>query len=120
VSVDLILFDEVTQVPVRVDAREAGKGVWRRDEAGQRSTAQTKCVLQSCHMSQTLTIRLTDELLAWLKETSRQTGVPMGRLVREQIEHARAKGGKQRFMRHVGAFSGGPADLSSRKGFSRS
>lgn len=77
-------------------------------------------VLQLCHMSQTLTIRLTDELLAWLKETSRRTGVPMGRLVREQIEHARSKGGKQRFMRHVGAFSGGPADLSSRKGFSRS
>jgi hypothetical protein len=71
-------------------------------------------------MSQTLTIRLTDELLAWLKETSRRTGVPMGRLVREQIEHARANGGKQRFLRHVGAFNGGPPDLSSRRGFSRS
>ena len=77
-------------------------------------------VLQCRHMSQTLTIRLTDELLAWLKETSRRTGVPMGRLVREQLESARSNGGKQKFMRHVGAFSGGPADLSSRKGFSRS
>ena len=69
-------------------------------------------------MSQTLTIRLTDELLAWLKETSRQTGVPMGRLVREQLESAKSNGGKQRFLRHVGAISGGPPDLSSRKGYS--
>jgi hypothetical protein len=71
-------------------------------------------------MSHTLTIRLTEELLAWLKETSRRTGVPMGKLVREQLESARANGGRQRFLRHVGAITGGPADLSSRKGFSRS
>jgi len=69
-------------------------------------------------MSHTLTIRLTDELLSWLKETSRQTGVPMGRLVREQLESVKSNGGKQRFLRHVGALSG-PPDLSSRKGYSR-
>lgn len=69
-------------------------------------------------MSHTLTIRLTEELLTWLKETSRQTGMPMGRLVREQLETAKANGGKQRFMRHVGALSG-PPDLSSRKGYSK-
>jgi len=69
-------------------------------------------------MGNTLTIRLTDELLAWLKETSRVTGVPMGRLVREQLESAKSKGGKQRFLRHIGALSG-PRDLSSRKGYSR-
>jgi len=69
-------------------------------------------------MSHTLTIRLTDELLTWLKETSRRTGVPMGRLIRQQLENAKAVGGKQRFMRHVGAISG-PPDLSSRKGYSR-
>lgn len=46
------------------------------------------------------------------------TGVPVGRLVREQLESAKSQGGKQRFMRHVGALSG-PPDLSSRKGYSR-
>jgi hypothetical protein len=71
-------------------------------------------------MSQTLTIRLTDDLLAWLKETSRQTGVPMGRLIREQLESAKSNRGKQRFLRYAGAIKGGPPDVSSRKGFSRS
>lgn len=77
-------------------------------------------VLQSCRMSHTLTIRLTDELLVWLKETSRKTGIPVGRLVREQLETARSRAGNQRFLRHAGAIKGGPPDLSSRKGFSRS
>ena len=71
-------------------------------------------------MSHTLTIRLTDELLEWLKETSRKTGIPMGRLIRQQLEEAKANGGKQRFLRHAGVFRGGPPDLSSRKGFSHS
>ena len=71
-------------------------------------------------MGHTLTIRLTDELLEWLKDTSRRTGVPMGRIIRQQLENARANGGKQRFLRHAGAISGGSHDLSSRKGFSRS
>jgi hypothetical protein len=69
-------------------------------------------------MSHTLTIRLTDELLEWLKETSRLTGVPMGKLVRDQLENAKANSGKQRFLRHLGTIKG-PADLSSRKGFSK-
>jgi len=71
-------------------------------------------------MSHTLTIRLTEELLSWLKETSRRTGVPMGRLIREQIESAKSTGGHQRFLRHAGAIKGGPSNVSSRKGFSRS
>jgi hypothetical protein len=71
-------------------------------------------------MSHTLTIRLTEELLSWLKEKSRQTGVPVGRLIRQQLEAAKSGGGKQRFLRHAGAISGGPPDVSSRKGFSRS
>jgi Ribbon-helix-helix domain len=69
-------------------------------------------------MSHTLTIRLTDELIQWLKETSRLTGIPMGKLIREQLESAKASSGKQRFLRHLGAIKGGPPDLSSRKGFS--
>jgi hypothetical protein len=69
-------------------------------------------------MSHTLTIRLTEELLTWLKETSRKTGVPVGRLVREQLESAKASTGRQKFLRHVGAIKGGPPDLSSRRGYS--
>jgi len=70
-------------------------------------------------MGHTLTIRLTQELLNWLKETSRRTGIPVGRIVRDQLENARTNGGKQRFLRHLGAISGGDPLASSRKGFSR-
>lgn len=75
-------------------------------------------VLQLCSMSHTLTIRLTDELLAWLKEVSRRTGIPVGSIVRQQLEGAKAAKGNQRFLRHAGEIKGAP-DLSSRKGFSR-
>jgi len=54
-------------------------------------------------MSRTLTIRLPDELLAWLRETSRRTGLPVSQIVRERLESAKANSGKQRFFRHVGA-----------------
>jgi hypothetical protein len=75
-------------------------------------------VLQYCRMSHTLTIRLTEELLAWLKEVSRRTGLPVGRIIRQQLESAKAEQGNQRFLRHAGRISGA-SDLSSRKGFSR-
>lgn len=70
-------------------------------------------------MSHTLTIRITDELRDWLDETSRRTGIPVGRIIREQLETAKGQAGSQRFLRHAGAFEGGPKDVSSRKGFSR-
>ena len=69
-------------------------------------------------MSDTITIRVTRELSAWLKKTSRKTGVPVGQLVREQLERARQQTGDKPFMRHAGSIAG-PADLSSRKGFSK-
>ena len=69
-------------------------------------------------MSHTLTIRLTEELFNWLKDLSRRTGIPVGRLIREQLESAKAAGGHQRFLRHAGVFNG-PSDLSSRKGYTR-
>ncbi len=46
--------------------------------------SDSRFVLQLRCMSHTLTIRLTDELLAWLNDTSRQTGMPEGRIVRQQ------------------------------------
>ncbi len=69
-------------------------------------------------MGNTITIRLPEELADWLRTTSRKTGLPVGRLVREQLERAKREFGDKPFMRHCGSISG-PADLSSRKGFSR-
>jgi Ribbon-helix-helix domain len=69
-------------------------------------------------MSHTLTIRLTEELLAWLKQMSQRTGLPVGRIIRQQLESAKAAKGNQRFLSLAGQING-PPDLSSRKGFSR-
>jgi predicted DNA-binding protein len=69
-------------------------------------------------VSHTFTIRLTDELLAWLKDVSRMTGIPVGRLIRQQLEKAKSAKADRPFMRHAGAIRGGPPDVSSRKGFS--
>jgi len=68
-------------------------------------------------MRHTLTIRLSDELLDWLKETSHQTGIPVGGPIRQQLERAKSNAGKQLFLRHLGAISRGSPDASSRKGF---
>jgi len=69
-------------------------------------------------MSDTITIRLPEDLAEWLRKTARKTGIPIGRLVREQLERAREENGDKAFMRYCGIISG-PPDLSSRKGFSR-
>ena len=69
-------------------------------------------------MNDMITLRLTEELAAWLKSTARKTGVPVSRLVREQLERAMQETENKSFMRHAGAIDG-PADLSSRKGFAR-
>jgi predicted transcriptional regulator len=69
-------------------------------------------------MSQTVTIRLTAELASWLEHVSKRSGVPRGRIIREQLERARDSGGEQSFMRIAGSVRGA-RDLSARKGFSR-
>jgi hypothetical protein len=68
-------------------------------------------------MSHTITVRLDPDLAAWLEEESRKTGVPQGRIIRQQLERAKA-GSTQRFMRLAGRTKGAK-DLSARKGFSR-
>jgi hypothetical protein len=80
--------------------------------------SRTGYIIQLWHMSHTLTIRLTEELLEWLKGLSRRTGIPVGRLIRQRLEEMKSEDGHQKFLRHAGAISG-PSDLSSRKGFSR-
>jgi predicted transcriptional regulator len=68
-------------------------------------------------MGNTITVRIPDDLARWLDETARKSGVPKGRIIREELEKAR-KSESQPFLRLAGAVSG-PANLSSRKGFSR-
>lgn len=70
-------------------------------------------------MRQTITIRLSKDLAAWLESTAAKSGVSQGKLVRDQLEKARASHGDQAFMRWAGAIRG-PKNLSKRKGFSRS
>ena len=67
-------------------------------------------------MSHTITVRLTRELAEWLAATAAKTGVAQGRIVRDQLEIARASE-KQPFLQLAGAVSG-PRKLSSRRGFS--
>jgi hypothetical protein len=68
-------------------------------------------------MSNTLTIRLPEELAEWLEERSRKTGIPRGRIVRMELERAQ-KTSDRPFLRLAGIMDG-PPGLSTRKGFSR-
>jgi len=68
-------------------------------------------------MSNTLTVRIPDDLAQWLEETARKTGVPKGRIIREELEKARMSEGRP-FMQLAGIVTG-PSNLSARKGFSR-
>lgn len=71
-------------------------------------------------MSTTITVRLSDDLAAWLEDLARATGVSRGHIVRDLLEHARAAAPAQRrYLRHAGAIKGA-RDLSERRGFSAS
>ena len=63
-------------------------------------------------------MRLSRDLAEWLEESARKAGVPQGRIVRDQLEKARAANQRQAFLRLAGSVRGA-RDLSSRKGFSR-
>jgi predicted transcriptional regulator len=70
-------------------------------------------------MSHTITVRLSKELAAWLEEMSEKTGMPQGKIIRDQLEKARASRSVRSFLRLAGKVRG-PKDLSTRRGFSRS
>ena len=70
-------------------------------------------------MSNTLTIRLPEELLQRLREKSRRTGLPLGRVVRQAVENALVQDESPPWKKYAGVIKGGPRNLSSRKGFSR-
>ena len=69
-------------------------------------------------MGQTITVRLTKELAAWLEHAAAKTGVSQGKIVRDQLEQARGSTRQHTFMRLAGTVRG-PKDLSTRKGFTR-
>ena len=73
-------------------------------------------VLHLEQMSNTITIRLPDDLAEWLDDAARRAGVSKGRLVREELEKARNCADRP-FLSLAGAVAG-PRDLSARKGFS--
>lgn len=71
-------------------------------------------------MRQTITVRLDEELAAWLEETSERVGIPQSQIVRSQLEKAKNDANEKPFMRLAGVMRGLPRGLSKRKGFSRS
>lgn len=70
-------------------------------------------------MSNTLTIRLPEELLDRLREKARRVGMPISRMVRESIEASLEPNISQAWRKYAGILKDGPPDLSSRKGYSR-
>jgi predicted DNA-binding protein len=69
-------------------------------------------------MSNTVTIRLPEELQRRLREKSRRTGLPVGRIVRDSLETT-LEADSNALLEYAGVIKGGPRDVSSRKGFSR-
>jgi hypothetical protein len=69
-------------------------------------------------MSTSITIRLPEELDQWLAEESRKTGLPKGRIVREQLELSRTRQARQPFLDLAGSIEGKPG-LSQKRGFER-
>lgn len=67
-------------------------------------------------MSNTITLRLPDDLAQWLEEESRVTGLAKGRIVREQLEQLRTKKARQPFLDLAGSIEASEK-LSLRKGF---
>ena len=80
-------------------------------------------MLQYWQMSNTLTIRLPEELLDRLREKSRRTGLPVGKVVRQFVESGLSENPPakvdQAWRKYIGIVKDGPPDVSSRKGFSR-
>ncbi len=70
-------------------------------------------------MSNTLTVRLPEELLERVREKARRTGLPVGRVVRQALETTLGSDANQTWRKYAGILKDGPPDLSSRKGYSR-
>ena len=66
-------------------------------------------------MSNTIAVRLPEDLAAWLEAASQKAGVPRSRIIREQLEIARRR--HERPFTHLAGSVEGARDLSARKGF---
>ncbi len=95
--------------------RETSANSLRRREV--RRSSAFGAVLESERMSNTITVRLPEDLAGWLEAASRKAGVPRGRIIREQLELAR-KRHEQPFL-HLAGSVDGPRELSARKGFAK-
>ena len=70
-------------------------------------------------MSQPISVRLPNELAAWIKESASRTGLSQGQVVRQHLERARSTGtGAKKFVRIAGSVHA-TRDLSTRKGFAK-
>ncbi len=67
--------------------------------------------------SNTITVRLPEDLAVWLEAAARKAGLPRGRIIREQLGLARRRH-DQPFLHLAGSVEGG-RDLSARKGFTK-
>ena len=74
-------------------------------------------VIHNYQMSHTISIRITEDLLSWVKEKSERTGISQGEIIRQALERNRSL--EQGFMELSGALSLAK-NLSQRKGFSKS
>jgi predicted DNA-binding protein len=70
-------------------------------------------------MSNTLTVRLPKELLERVRQVSRRTGLPVGRVVRQSLEAMLGPDEGNVLLEFAGLIKGGPPNVSSRKGYSR-
>jgi predicted DNA-binding protein len=88
---------------------------------GRRDIWSLSCVgvLQYLQMSITLTIRLPDELLERVRRKSRNTGLPVGRVVRQALETSLDGEESNPLLQFAGLIKGGPRNVSSRRGYSR-
>lgn len=69
-------------------------------------------------MSNTLTIRLPEDLNRWLEEESKATGMSKGGIVKEQLERLRTTKARQPFLDLAGSVELDPK-LSRKKGFTK-
>ena len=82
-----------------------------------REVDSDESVVHRWSMSTTLSVRLPEDLARWVEEKSLASGRSRGSLVKEALERIRFKEAKP-FMHLAGSVKG-PADLSTRKGFSK-
>ncbi len=69
-------------------------------------------------MSNTITIRLPEDLDQWLEKEAKLTGLPKGQIVREQLEISRTRKARQSFLDLAGSVEG-ERGLSRKRGFAR-